>query len=94
MKTAFLAYLINSMKKLMPKHLSIENQLHVVLDISVNEDSSTVRRNNASEKMSVRRHLVLNLLRQETSFRKGLKAKRFKAALDTSYTEKIIKLIY
>jgi hypothetical protein len=44
--------------------------------------------------MSVLRHLVLNLLRQETSSKKGLKAKRFKAALDTTYTEKIMKLIF
>ncbi len=80
--------------KAVRKHWSIENQLHWVLDVSFNEDLSRVRRNNASENMSVLRHLVLNLLRQETSFKKGLKAKRFKAALDTSYTEKIIQLIY
>ncbi len=43
--------------------------------------------------MSVMRHVVLNLLRQEKSYKKGLKAKRFKAALDTEYTEKVLKLI-
>jgi predicted transposase YbfD/YdcC len=76
------------------KHWSIENQLHWVLDVSFNEDLSRIRRRNASENMSVLRHLVLNLLRQETSSKKGLKAKRFKAALDTTYTEKILKLIF
>lgn len=76
------------------KHWSIENQLHWVLDVSFNEDLSRVRRNNASENMSVLRHLVLNLLRQETSFKKELKAKRFKAALDTNYAEKILELIF
>ena len=76
------------------KHWSIENQLHWVLDVSFNEDLSRVRRNNASENMSVFRHLVLNLLRQETSFKKGLKAKRFKAALDTGYTEKVLQLVF
>lgn len=76
------------------KHWSIENQLHWVLDVSFNEDLSRVRRKNASENMSVLRHLVLNLLRQEKSFKKGLKAKRFKAALDTKYTEKVLSLIF
>ena len=76
------------------KHWSIENQLHWVLDVSFNEDLSRVRRNNASENMSVLRHLVLNLLRKETSLKKGLKAKRFKAALDTNYAEKILQLVF
>lgn len=56
------------------KHWSIENQLHWVLDVSFNEDLSRVRRNNASENMSVVRHLVLNLLRQETSFKKRIES--------------------
>ena len=44
--------------------------------------------------MSVLRHLVLNLLREETSFKKGLKAKRFKAALDTDYADKVLQLVF
>jgi len=44
--------------------------------------------------MSVIRHLVLNLLKLEKSFKKGLEAKRFKAALDTDYAEKVFQLIY
>jgi len=76
------------------KHWSIENQLHWLLDISFNEDLSRVRRGNAAENMSVLRHLVLNLLREETSFKKGLKAKRFKAALDTDYADKVLQLVF
>ena len=78
----------------MRKHWSIENQLHWVLDISFNEDLSRVRRGNVAENMSVLRHLVLNLLREETSFKKGLKAKRFKAALDTDYADKVLQLVF
>ena len=40
--------------------------------------------------MSLLRHLV----RQETMFKKGLKAKRFKAALDTGYTGKVLRLFF
>jgi len=34
------------------------------------------------------------LLKLEKSCKKGLKAKRFKAALDTNYAEKVLQLIY
>ena len=76
------------------KYWNIENQLHWVLDVSFNEDLSRVRRSNAGENMSVIRHLVLNLLKLEKSCKKGLKAKRFKAALDTDYADKVLQLIY
>jgi hypothetical protein len=62
--------------------------------VSFNEDLSRIRRGNAAENMSVIRHLILNLLRQEKSSKKGLKAKRFKAALDTDYAEKVIQLVF
>ena len=44
--------------------------------------------------MSVIRLLVLNLLKLEKSCKKGLKAKRFKATLDTDYADKVLQLIY
>lgn len=37
--------------------------------------------------MAIARHNALNMLRNETPCKKGIKAKRLKAALDTSYTE-------
>ncbi|WP_157822483.1 transposase [Psychromonas sp. Urea-02u-13] len=78
----------------MRKHWSIENHLHWVLDVSFNEDLSRVRRSNAAENMSVIRHLVLSLLKLEKNCKKGLKAKRFKATLDTDYADKVLQLIY
>jgi hypothetical protein len=62
--------------------------------VSFNEDLSRIRRGSAAENMSVIRHLVLNFLRQEKNSKKMLKAKRFKAVLDTEYAEKVIQLIY
>jgi hypothetical protein len=38
--------------------------------------------------MAIARHITLNMLRNETPCKKSIKAKRFKAALDTSYAEK------
>ncbi|WP_339719670.1 hypothetical protein [uncultured Paraglaciecola sp.] len=38
--------------------------------------------------MAIARHIALNILRNETPCKKGIKAKRFQAALDTSYGDK------
>jgi hypothetical protein len=45
----------------------------------------------AAENFAVLRHMALSLLQQEKTTKIGLKAKRFKAALDTQYLTKILK---
>lgn len=76
------------------KHWCIENGLHWVLDVSFKEDASRVRRDNASENFGVFRHVALNALRGEQSYKKGIKAKRYKAALQPDYAEKILNVIF
>jgi predicted transposase YbfD/YdcC len=44
------------------KHWSIENQLHWVLDVALNEDRSRVCKDQAPENLAVLRHIALNLL--------------------------------
>ncbi len=44
-------------------HWAIENSLHWVLDVTMGEDSSRVRKDRAPENMAMVRHIVLNLLR-------------------------------
>jgi predicted transposase YbfD/YdcC len=63
----------------------IENQLHWVLDIAFNEDRSRVRKDNAPQNFAVLRHMALNLLKQETSVKVGIKGKRLKCGWDTDY---------
>ncbi|TMO90736.1 ISAs1 family transposase, partial [Pseudoalteromonas sp. S3178] len=36
------------------------------------------------------RHIALNLLKKETSFNKGVRAKQLKAARNESYLEKVL----
>ena len=76
------------------KHWSIENQLHWVLDVTFKEDSSRVRRDNASENFGVFRHVAINALRKEKTCKKGVKAKRYKAALQQDYAQKILNGIF
>ncbi|MGP1383530.1 MAG: ISAs1 family transposase [Thainema sp.] len=63
-------------------HWGIENQLHWVLDVAFNEDDSRIRKDYTPENMALIRHIALNLLRQDTSAKVGIKGKRLKAGWD------------
>ena len=80
--------------KAVRRHWSVENELHWVLDVSFREDDSRIRRENGAENMATARHITLNMLRQEKTCKKGIKAKRFKAALDSDYAEKVISTTF
>ena len=71
-------------------HWGIENSLHWVLDMAFDEGRSRVRTGHADQNLAVIRHLALNLLKQETSTKIGIKAKRKKAAWEQDYLLKII----
>lgn len=76
------------------EHWAIENSLHWVLDVSFREDDSRIRRDHASENISVFRHIVLNALRKDKKTKKSLKAKRFKAALEPDYANQVLSGIF
>lgn len=72
------------------RHWSIENELHWVLDVALNEDRSRVRKDNAPANLAVLRHIALNLLKQEKSAKAGIHAKQLRAALDQDYLLKVL----
>jgi len=61
------------------KHWAIENELHWVLDVALNEDHSRVRKDHAPENLAVIRHIALNLLKQEKTAKGGIHAKQLQA---------------
>ncbi|MBI5934209.1 MAG: ISAs1 family transposase [Chloroflexi bacterium] len=67
------------------KHWSIENKLHWVLDVALNEDHSRVRKDQAPENFAVLRHIALNLLKQEKTAKGGIHAKQLQAAWKEDY---------
>ena len=58
------------------RHWAIENELHWVLDVALNEDHSRVHIAQAPENLAVLRHIALNLLKQERSAKTGIHAKQ------------------
>lgn len=71
-------------------HWGSENQLHWVLDVAFDEDASRVRSYHAPEHLALIRHVALNLWRQDTSARGGIKAKRLQAGWDNSYLSRLL----
>lgn len=56
-------------------HWSIENEMHWWLDVGFKEDECPIRREQVGEKLTVIRHIDLNLLTGESSFNAGIKRK-------------------
>jgi predicted transposase YbfD/YdcC len=72
-------------------HWRVENNLHWRLDVTFREDDSRVRHRTAATNFAVVRRLALNLTTQEDT-EMSVAKKRFAAALDTDYLEKILEI--
>ena len=75
-------------------HWAIENQLHWVLDVTMREDASTIRMDNAPENLSLIKKIILNLLRMGTSGQRkaSLRLKRKRAAWDDDLRAQLLGL--
>lgn len=72
------------------EHWGIENSLHWKLDVGMNEDSCRIRRDGAPEIFAGVRHIAMNRLKSETTFKKGVRAKQMKAGRSIPYLEKVL----
>jgi predicted transposase YbfD/YdcC len=70
-------------------HWSIENSLHWVLDVTLNEDMNRVRKDNAPENLAVLRRIAVSMVNQvkgKRSVRRCLKM----AGWETSFLERVL----
>ncbi len=75
------------------KHWGIES-MHWSLDVTFNEDSKRVRKDNGPENLSVLHKFAYNILKLEKSKkRSSLKAKRFRASYNLDYLGKVLSCI-
>ena len=73
-------------------HWGIENKLHWVLDMGFREDESRVRKENGAENLARLRHIALNLLKQDTTKKMGIKNKRLTAGWDMDYLQHLLNV--
>ncbi len=71
-------------------HWGIENRCHWCLDMVFQEDQSRVRRDHGPANLATIRRWVLSILRQDTTHKHGLKARRLNAAWDPDYLLKLL----
>ncbi len=72
------------------QHWGIENKLHWMLDVGFDEDLDRKRAGHTAQNFSLLNRIALNLLKQETTFKRGIKAKRLKAAWNHPYLLKLL----
>lgn len=72
------------------RHWGVENRLHWVLDVVFREDDSRIRAGYGAENFSTLRRLAISLIKQEKTDEYSLKKKRYLAALNVQYLEKIL----
>jgi predicted transposase YbfD/YdcC len=68
----------------------VENQLHWYLDVVFGEDSSRIRKDNGAENFGTLRRLALGLLKRETSLKKSIRLKRYRASMNNDYLMKVL----
>lgn len=71
------------------QHWGIENQLHWVLDVTMNEDHARHRKDHGPENVALLRRLALNVMRLEPS-PGSIKGKRKRAGWDNAYLTQLL----
>ena len=71
-------------------HWGVENKLHWVLDVCFREDQSRARAGHAAENLATLRRLALNLLKRETTKKRGIRGKQLSASWDHSYLLRLL----
>jgi predicted transposase YbfD/YdcC len=72
------------------QHWAIENSLHYVLDVTLNEDRSRIRTDHAPENLATLRRMALNMITQAKLPKASVRRRIKKAGWDNAYLEAIL----
>lgn len=78
------------LQQIIRQHWQIENRLHWVLDVVMDEDASRIRKDHGPQNFAALRHMALNQLRQDKS-KASLKRKIKRAAWDNDFLANILQ---
>lgn len=81
---------VETFAKAVRGHWGVENKLHWVLDVQFREDQSRARAGYAAENLATLRRLALNLLKKETTKKRGIRGKQLNAGWDHSYLLRLL----
>lgn len=73
-------------------HWGIENKLHWSLDVSFADDQSRARKGHGAENLSRLKRIALNLLKAESTLKRGIKTKRLKAGWEHTYLLRVLQV--
>ncbi len=73
-------------------HWEVENRLHWCLDVQFNDDQSRLRTGFAANNLAIVRHIVINLVRLNTSRKASIKTKRLLAATSDQFRAELLGL--
>lgn len=71
-------------------HWGVENKVHWVMDVCFQEDQSRARTGYAAENLATLRRLALNLLKKDTTKKRGIRGKQLSAAWDHAYLLRLL----
>jgi len=71
-------------------HWGVENNVHWVMDVLFAEDQSRARTEYAAQNLATLRRIVLNLLKKDNTPKLSLRRKRYRAALDEKFLQRLI----
>ena len=79
-----------TLARVVRSHWAIENSLHWVLDVAMNQNQPRIRTGHAPENLAILHHIALNLLKQDRTEKLGIKNKRLAAGWDHDYLLRVI----
>lgn len=71
-------------------HWEVENRLHWCLDVQFSEDQSILRTGFAANSLAIFRHIVMNLIRLNTSRKGSIKTEGMLAATSDRFRAQLI----
>ncbi len=71
-------------------HWSVENQLHWSLDVAMREDAAQSYKDQSPHNQTLLRRMALQVLKNDTSVKIGLQAKRKRAGWSLGYLERLL----